>query len=179
MMKMKLKLKEKIKSILDGYNANKQTQEAAIRTMLEPYKMKGHRYTADGLRQEIREHMETIISDWKKYDTVLNQQVKAVIAEAKKSLLKAIVITAKNRPADYATSISNAIQFVKIALEDVDTMTVATMDEELHSILKDFVDDYDTMKRFKKMVEQKYPEFIDANGNCIFPKTFGLFCVNL
>lgn len=170
---MKLGLKEKIKAILEGYRANKQTQETAIRTMLEPYKMKGHRYTVDGLRQEIGEHMETIISDWKKYDTVLNQQVKTVIAEAKKSLLKAIGMTAKNRPADYATSISNAIQFVKIALEDADTVTVAAMDEELHSILKDFVDDYDTMKRFRKMVEQKYPGFIDANGDCNFPKTFG------
>lgn len=170
---MKLGLKEKIKSILEGYRANKQTQEAAIRTMLEPYKVKGHRYTVDGLRQEIGEQMESIVSDWKKYDTVLNQQVKTVIAEAKKSLLKAIGMTAKNKPADYATSISNAIQFVKIALEDADTVTVAAMDEELHSILKDFVDDYDTMKRFRKMVEQKYPGFIDANGDCIFPKTFG------
>lgn len=170
---MKLNTKNKIQTIIDGYKANKQTQEAAIRTMLEPYKMKGHRYTVDGLRQEIGEHMETIISDWKKYDTILNQQVKTVIAEAKTSLLKAIGMTAKNRPADYATSISNAIQFVKIALEDADTVTVAAMDEELHSILKDFVDDYNTMKRFRKMVEQKYPGFIDANGDCIFPRTFG------
>lgn len=170
---MKLELKEKITTILEGYKANKQAQETAIKTMLEPYKIKGHRYTVDGLKQEIGEQMEEIISDWKKYDIVLNQQVKTVIAEAKRSLIKAIGMTEKNKPTDYATSISNAIQFVKISLEDADTVTVEEMDEELHTILKDFVDDYDTMKRFRKMVEKKYPGFINSNGECIFPKTFG------
>ena len=170
---MKLELREKIKTIMESYKENKQVQETAIKDMLEPYKTKGHRYTVDGLRQEIGEQMETIISDWKKYDIVLNQQVNTVIEEAKKNLLKATGTTVKNRPVDYATSISNAIQFVKIALEDADTVTVPVMDEELHSILKDFVEDYDTMKRFRKMVEQKYPGFIDSNGKCIFPKTFG------
>jgi len=39
-------------------------------------------------------------------------------------------------------------------------------------ILKDFIDDYDTMKLFSKMVEKKVI-LIDTTGECSLPKTFG------
>lgn len=182
--KMKLGLKEKIDVAMGAYEISNKNHEAEIRTMLEPYKMKGHRYTVDGLCQEIGEQMKEIVSDWKKHDSVVNTNVNAIVAEAKETLLKAIGTTVvKNKPADYATSISNAIYFLNIALDDVKTSfaamdkeTVAAVDVKLYTILKDFVDDHDTMKRFGMMVEKKYPGFIDANGNCIFPKTFGKTC---
>ena len=73
---MKLGLKEKIEAILKAYRENKKTQEDAIKTTLEPYKLTGHRYTADGLRQEIGEQMETINANWKKYDSALNHKAR-------------------------------------------------------------------------------------------------------
>lgn len=171
---MKLNLKEKIKAIIDAYKANMTTQHTEIKQVIEPYKTKGHRYTVDGLKQEIGEQMEKIMSNWKKYDMTLNQQVKEIIASVKADVLKAMGMTdKKQKSADYATKINNAIQFMKMTLDDVDTDDVAALDAELHSILKDFIDDYDTMNQFKKMVEKKIPNFINSNGDCIFPKTFG------
>ena len=67
----------------------------------------------------------------------------------------------------------DTIQFMKMTLDDADTNDVASLDAELHSILKDFIDDFDTMNKFKKMVERKIPNFINSTGDCIFPNTFG------
>lgn len=171
---MKLNLKEKIKDVIASYKANMTTQHEDIKQMLEPYKEKGHRYTVDGLKQEIGEQMEDIMSNWKKFDMTLNEKVKNIIAAAKADVLKAMGMTNKKQKSDdYATKISNAIQFMKMTLDDVDASDVAALDAELHSILKDFIDDYDTMNQFKKMVEKKVPNFINYNGDCIFPKTFG------
>lgn len=178
---MKLNLKEKIKAIIDAYKTNMTTQHEDIKQMLEPYKEKGHRYTVNGLKQEIGEQMEKIMSNWKKYDMTLNQQVKEIIATAKIDVLKAIGMTDKKQKSnDYATKISNAIQFMKMTLDDVDADAVdnaaATLDVEIYAILKDFVDDYDTMKQFKKMVEKKVPTFNGYDGSCIMPMTFGKMC---
>lgn len=170
---MKLNLTEKIKSVIDTYKSNMTVQHDDIKQMLEPYKTKGHRYTVDGLKQEIGEQMEEIMSNWKKYDTVLNQKVKEIISSAKVDVLKVLGITNTKNPDDYATKINNAIQFMKMTLDDADTNDVASLDAELHSILKDFIDDFDTMNKFKKMVERKIPNFINSTGDCIFPNTFG------
>lgn len=170
---MKLELTNKIQVIIDDYKSNMATQHNEIKQILEPYKAKGHRYTIDGLKQEIGEQMEEVMSNWKKYDTVLNQKVKEIIGSAKVDIFKVMGMTNKKKPDDYATKINNAIQFMKMALDDVDTKDVASLDAELHSILKEFVDDFDTMNQFKKMVERKIPNFINSTGDCIFPNTFG------
>ena len=118
---MKLNLTEKIKSVIDAYKSNMTVQHDDIKQMLEPYKTKGHRYTVDGLKQEIGEQMEEIMSNWKKYDSVLNQKVKEIISSAKVDILKVLGITNTKKPDDYATKINNAIQFIKMTLDDVDT----------------------------------------------------------
>lgn len=170
---MKLNLTQKIKEVIDAYKANMAAQHAEIKQLLEPYKAKGHRYTIDGLKQEICEQMDLLMSNWKKYDAVLNQKVKEIIASAKVEILKEMGMTNKKKSDDYATKINNAIQFMKILLDDTDTNDTVALDSELHSVLKDFVDDYDTMNQFKKMVERKVPNFITSSGDCAFPNTFG------
>lgn len=179
-MKMKLGLKEKIEAIETGYTTNNEAQEKEIRKIVEPYKLTGLRYTPDGLRQEVSEKLKPVMDEWKNYDIVLNQNLNAAIAEAKKKLVKAIkLVEAKKKPADYATRISNAIQFVNIAIENSNPLEImdkefaAAIDVELFTILKEFMDDDNTMKRFRLMVEKKFPGFINANGECVFPKTFG------
>ena len=84
--------------------------------------------------------MEKIMSNWKKYDMTLNQQVKEIIATAKIDVLKAMGMTDKKQKSnDYATKISNAIQFMKMTLDDVDADAVdnavaATLDVEIYAI---------------------------------------------
>ena len=177
---MKLNTKNKIQTIIDGYKANCASQGAEIEKILEPFKVPGYanRFTQEGLRQTIKEQMDVVLADWKKYDTTLNQQVAAIIAAAKKDIMKALNVPKVNRPADYAIKIANAREFLKMELDGQDATNpshsdMKDFDAALFLILKDFVDDYDTMKLFAKMVESKFMIYDAMTGECGLPKTFG------
>ena len=176
---MKLGLKEKIEKLIAAYKANCKTQGDAIKTVLEPFKVPSYanRFTQEGLAAEIKESMDGILSDWKKYDKALNDQVATVIASAKKEIMDALHVNkVVKKPSDYAIRIANAREFMKDELADVtdgmDAKQIAKLDSALAMILKDFMDDYDTMKLFSKMVEKKVI-LIGATGECSLPKTFG------
>lgn len=182
MNKMKLGLKDKIQKIIDAYKANMTSQQDEIKGILDPFKVPSYasRFTIDGLKETIKEQLDVVNGNWKKFDKTLNQQMKEVIAAARDSFKKALGLSAsKQKPADYATRIANAREFLKDELDAVsvdsilDANGAAEMDDNMHIILKDFIDDFDTMKLFKKMVQRKVDNFINANGECIFPKTFG------
>ena len=66
---MKLGLKEKIQKIIDSYKENVKTQQDAIVAVLEPFKVPSYvdRFTADGLKATIKEPMDEILSNWKKW----------------------------------------------------------------------------------------------------------------
>ena len=124
--------------------------------------------------------MIDIYPNWKKYDSELNKKVKETIADSKALIMKELGIeNENNKSSDYEVKISNAIQFLKIELEDkkynnkIDKEAAMSIDIELHRILKNFINDYNTMKMFKKMVETKVENFFNLDGTCIFPKTFG------
>ena len=183
---MKLGLKEKIQTIIDGYKVNSVLQREAIKKILEPYMTPSYaaRFTREGLQAEIKEQMDEVLGDWKKFDMNLNQQVKNVIAAAKEAVIKALGLDKVQKSADYSQRISNAIAFVKEVISDlepsdvagiIDGKKAAEMDDDLHFILKDFLGDYDTMKSFKKMIEKKIPYLCGYDGKTIFPKTFGQF----
>lgn len=180
---MKLNLKEDIQKIIDDYKKNGEVKGEEIKGILEPYKTPSYasRFTKDGLQKQINEQMVSVIEDWKKYDVALNGQLKDVIAKAKKEVTKALGLYSSKRPDDYAQRISNAIEFVKIAMttvpsgESLNTSAALELDNNLHFILKDFLGDYDTMKSFNKMVEVKIPTVIGYDGKTILPKTFGQF----
>lgn len=182
MNKMKLGLKDKIQKIIDAYKANMTSQQDEIKGILDPFKVPSYasRFTIDGLKETIKEQLDLVNGNWKKFDKTLNQQVNEVIAAAKADFRKALGLDAPaQKPADYATRIANARGFLKDELDAVSADTIfsadnaAEMDDTMHTILKDFIDDYDTMKLFKKMVQRKVDNFFNANGECIFPKTFG------
>ena len=182
MNKMKLGLKDRIQKIIEAYKANMTSQQEEIKGILEPFKVPSYasRFTTDGLKETIKEQMDVVIGNWKKYDTTLNQQVKEVIAAAKENFLKALGLGADaKKPADYATRIANAREFLKDELgvlpaeAVLDANAASDLDDTMHTILKDFIDDYDTMKLFKNMVQRKVANFTGADGECIFPKTFG------
>lgn len=172
---MKLGLNDKIENIINMYHANSNDQADAIKKVLEPFKVPSYanRFTQEGLEQTIKEGMDGILSDWKKYDKTLNDQVAAVIASAKKELMKELHINQANKSADYAIRIANAREFMKMELER-EFKDVMELDDALFLILKDFIDDYDTMKLFAKMVEIKaHVPAANASGEPSLPKTFG------
>lgn len=182
---MKLGLKDKIDNLIKAYQAYGGDQADAIKKVLEPFKVPSYvsRFTQEGLEQTIKEGMDSILSDWKKYDKVLNDQVAVAVASAKKELMDALHMNQVDKSADYAIRIANAREFMKMELEDrfKDVMTtnnehkaIMELDDALFLILKDFVDDYDTMKLFAKMVEIKtHVPAANASGEPSLPKTFG------
>lgn len=179
---MKLELEAKTKTIIDGYHANSQTQQAAIEAVYEPFKTPSYaaRFTDDGIREEIKEQVDEINKGWKQYDQTLNQTMKATVDKARADLMNAMGIREADKPDDYSVKIANARAFLKDELDSVDFANgvptpsqAAEMDDTMHLILKDFIDDYDTMKLFKKMVERKTPVNGAFNGETLFPKTFG------
>ena len=89
---MKLGLNDKIENLINAYHENANDQADAIKKVLEPFKVPSYvnRFTHEGLVQTIKEGMDDILSDWKKYDKTLNDQVAAVIASAKKELMDAL-----------------------------------------------------------------------------------------
>ena len=182
---MKLGLKDKIDNLIKEYQAYGGEQADAIKKVLEPFKVPSYvnRFTQEGLEQTIKEGMDDILSNWKKYDKTLNDQVAAAVASAKKELMDALHMNQVNKSADYAIRIANAREFMKMELEDRFKDIMATnnehkaimeLDDALFLILKDFVDDYDTMKLFAKMVEIKtHVPAANASGEPSLPKTFG------
>ena len=182
---MKLGLKEKINNLIKAYKEYGKAQGDAIKAVLEPFKVPSYvsRFTQEGLVTEIKESMDGILSDWKKYDKVLNDQVISVIAASKKEIMDALHLNQVNKSADYAVRIANAREFMNMVLEreyhdnmelENEHKAIMKLDEALFPILKDFIDDYDTMKLFAKMVEIKaHVPAANASGEPSLPKTFG------
>lgn len=182
---MKLGLKDKIDNLIKAYQAYGGDQADAIKKVLEPFKVPSYvnRFTQDGIEQTIKEKMDDILSNWKKYDKALNDQVAAVVASAKKELMDALHMNQVSKFADYAIRIANAREFMKMELEGKfkDIMGAKNrqqlfveLDDVLFPILKEFVDDYDTMKLFARMVEIKaHVPAANAFGEPTLPKTFG------
>lgn len=182
---MKLGLKDKIDNLIKAYQAYGGDQADAIKKVLEPFKVPSYvnRFTQEGLEQTIKERMDDILSNWKKYDKTLNDQVAAVVASAKKELMDALHMNQVSKFSDYAIRIANAREFMKMELEGKfkDIMGAKNrqqlfveLDDVLFPILKEFVDDYDTMKLFARMVEIKaHVPAANAFGEPTLPKTFG------
>ena len=184
---MKLELVNKIDEIIEAYKSNSKVNCERITKILEVYKVHSYaaRITREGLQAEIKEQMDAIVGEWKNDDIVSHQQMQNIIAKAKQEVMKELGLDGTvSRPSDYAQRISNAIAFVKEAISDIepyevagtmDAKKAAEIDSDLHSILKDFIGDYDTMKLFKKMIEKKIPYLCGYDGKTIFPKTLGSF----
>lgn len=173
MIKMKLGLKNKIDTSIKAYKANSVTQGEELKGILEPFKVPSYAngFTQEGLNQFIKAPWDEVISNWKKFDTVMNQQVKTAIEAAKTDLMKALNMKDAKKPDDYAVRIANAREFMKMELES-EHSNLAELDSALFLILKDFADDYDTMKLFCKMVEKKVIIYDAMTGACSLPKTF-------
>lgn len=182
---MKLGLKDKIDNLIKVFQAKEKEKADEIKKVLEPFKVPSYvnRFTQEGIEQTIQEGMSGILSSWKDYDKVLHDMVVAAVASAKKELMEDLHINQVNKSADYAIRIANAREFMNMELErefkdnvekENEHKAIKKLDDALFLILKDFVDDYDTMKLFARMVEIKtHVPAANASGEPCLPKTFG------
>lgn len=182
---------EAVQKLLNAYRTHCDDKGQEIKDTLAPYAIPAYcnRFTAEGLRLTIREQMKTIMEDWKQYDTLLNQKLKVLVENINTQVKKDLHIGEMQKGTDYPTRVANAREFLKMELTtENDSLAlnpspdeISKLDTMMYFILQDFVNDFNTMKLFAHMVEKmilkkKVPSFVDAEGTCIFPKTFGTYC---
>lgn len=166
-------LKEQISDTILAYKKNREDAEASVEKIIENYKKNPElfekyqpQYKIQAFKEAVDKETKPIIEDAKKTDIVLNQKVKAIIDEKKKEVLP----KQKEKPADYALKISNALKYLEIEGKKL-------TDETAFNILKDFMDDYDQMKLFKQVIKRQLniEVFENMDGTARFPQTFGNF----
>lgn len=166
---MKKKLKELIRQIIDGHREYEKGQSDAMYEELNVFKdpEKAKMYTHEGLRKAILDVLTTYKNEWMKVDKVFNQKVQAVVADAKAEAMK-LITTKFKKPADYAAQIANAMKFIEIEGKDI-------TDDVAYMVLKDFVEDHEQMKLFRRYIEKvkNVPSLLNSNGETTFPMTFG------
>lgn len=182
---------EAVQKLLNAYRTHCDDKGQEIKDTLAPYAIPAYcnRFTAEGLRLTIREQMKTIMEDWKQYDTLLNQKLKVLVENINTQVKNDLHIGEMQKGTDYPTRVANAREFLKMELDaENDPLAphlspdeISKLDTTMYFILQDFVNDFNTMKLFAQMVEKlilkkKVPSFVDAEGTCIFPKTFGTYC---
>lgn len=150
---MKIELTTKIKELIDGFHAHCDQ----VKTDIKNWKDQGAVYTKEYIDEKIKE----IEADASKTDSIFQQKLMLVIANAKELVLPD---TVNSKPSDYAAQISNALQFLTIEGNSI-------TDENAYAILKPFKNDPEQMKLFKNVIGKR-AALTDANGNSTFTKTF-------
>lgn len=166
------KLKEKIEQVVNAFRQNNEESEKSIRKIIEGYcendtfKKFQPQYKIDAFKEAVELETKPISENVDKTNQLFNQKVKAIIIEEKENILPKV----KEKSADYAIRVSNALKYLEIEGEKLN-------DETAFEILKDFVDDYEQMKLFKQVIKRQMKTDIleDVEGKSKFPKTFGNF----
>lgn len=168
-----LTFKEQISDTILAYKKNREDAEASVEKVIGNYQKNSKlfekyqpQYKIQAFKEAVDIETKPIIEDAKKTDIVLNQKVKAIIDEKKKEVLP----KQKEKPADYALKVSNALKYLEIEGKKL-------TDETAYNILKDFMDDYDQMKLFKQVIKRQLniEVFENMDGTARFPQTFGNF----
>jgi len=166
MIGMALELKKKIEELIQAHRENTDNMNATMKATIEKFYSPGglNTYKKDFISEQVQKEFADARKEAELVDSLLNKKLKAVIEAAKKEMLPEYFKKAERSP-DFAAKVSNALQF--LTLED-DDLT----DEVAYLILKDFLDDYDQMLLFKRVIAKK-KALVDAFGNTTFPRTFG------
>lgn len=167
------KLKEKIEQVVNAFQQNNEESEKSIRKIIEGYcanpsifRKFQPQYKIEAFKEAVDAETKPISENVDKTNKLFNQKVKAIIAEEKENILP----KPKEKSADYAIRVSNALKYLEIEGKELS-------DETAFQILKDFVDDYEQMKLFKQVIKRQMKTEIleNAEGKSKFPKTFGNF----
>lgn len=166
---MKIELKTKVANLINAHRSTMEQCIADMRAVLDKWKDPStiSKYTHEYFCSAVQEELDSVTVAADKTDMVLNQQLKTVVAEVKNEVLP-FISSKPNKPADYATQVNNALQFLNLEGEEL-------TDEKAFKILKPFLDDFEQMDLFADVVEKQigYPNFIGSQGGCRFEKTFG------
>lgn len=163
---MTLELVKKIKEIIEAYHAITDLCAAEIKKAFEELNETPNKYTPEYTMQAAKTAVDTAIGANEKNGMVLNQKLKLVIADAKKQVLPMLYEKPK-AITDKAVLVNNALQLLQIEGTEI-------TDDVAFDILKEFIDDYEQMKVFKRVIG-KHVELETAIGTSTFPKTFGKY----
>jgi len=166
---MTLELLKKIKEIIAAYQGNMEVCIAEIKKVFEQFIGENGidanaMYKPEYIRETIKKEMDAALENNKKLNMVYNQQIKNAIETAKKQMLP-MLFKKEAKPSDYAIKVSNALQLIQMEGAEIS-------DEAAHEYLNIFIDDYDQMKIFKRVIG-KQVELETATGESAFPMTFG------
>ncbi len=163
---MAIELKKKLEEIIQSHRANTDNMNATMKATIEQFYSPGglNTYKKDFISEQVQKEFADARKEAELVDSLLNKKLKAVIEEAKKAMIPEYFKKADRSP-DYGSRVSNALQF--LMFEDGDLT-----DESAYLILKDFIDDYDQMLLFKRVIQKKV-SIIDSYGKTTFPRTFG------
>lgn len=159
-----LKLIVKIQEIIEAYHGSNEIMENEIEVLVKAWGNQINAYKSDYIKEQIREGVKTTLESSKNLNKVYNQKIINLIDETKKKVLPNL-IGKKERAADHAAQVNNALQLLRTEEDDLE-------DEIAFMYLKDFEDDVEQMRIFKRFIAKKV-EMVDALGNTTFPKTFG------
>jgi uncharacterized protein (DUF952 family) len=166
---MNLELLKKISAIIAAYKGSTDEMIAAIKKVFERFIGENGinanaMYKPEYIRETIKKEMDAALEENKKLNKLYNQQIKNIIEGAKKQMLP-VLNKQVQKPADYAMKINNALQLLAIEGDGI-------TDESAFDILKDFMEDNDQMRIFKRVIG-KHVELETSTGGTLFPKTFG------
>lgn len=156
-----------LEQLINTYHELNKELETAYRTANKQFKdgSASKVYTDEYLQQILRSGTEQASSSFATQAAALNDKAKRYIAELKKKIVPAL--SEIEKPADYAVRVNNALQFVQVEGAEIDDATA-------FQILHDFINDIETMQRFRSAIEhQKGEKLSDAYGRTTFPLTFG------
>ncbi|KXG42658.1 hypothetical protein [Tepidibacillus decaturensis] len=166
---MKIGLRKAIEDLIAAYQGSREVAIESMREVIDEWKDKVNIYQADHIHKQIKDGLESVVSNVTKVNTTLNQKLNALVQGTKEKVMP-LYVTEFEKPADYETQISNALRYLDIEGEDI-------TDDSAYPILKKFIDDHDQMKLFKNIIKKRVKanggQMEDANGKSTFPKTFG------
>lgn len=184
------KLKERVNEVIVAFKQNNEETEKQIKKIANEYKenpSKFKDFKEEAMGQVIflavKEQTNPIMENWNNTNQLFNQKIKAIITEEKENILP----KTKEKSADYAIRVSNALKYLEIQGDKLNEMIqeekdenitiFETADDVVFGILKDFIDDYEQMRLFKQVIKRLLKTDVLENneGETMFPKTFGNF----
>lgn len=165
-MHFSIELLETIKGIISRYHSLNELFESRHLEADAKYKkeLSEKEYTIERIEQHYADAIQQLNVEFEEAANQLNSELKEYISSKKKLLFSAF--SDDHKPADYETKISNALKFLSLEGTEI-------TDRAAHDILKDFVDDYDTMARFERVITiQTGKTMFDPFGHTVFPLTF-------
>lgn len=164
---MNIKFKDKLKALIDAYKEVGVDYAKQLRTALEAFNDADiqRRFTNEGIVEAAQEAKDDIVAEWDAVGKVYNQKARLIVEEVKEAIANEIM-NLGSKPSDYAIKVNNALQFLQ--LEDSESLT----DDVAYNILRDFLDDYEQMGHFKRVIVKKKGYYNPDEVYYAFPKTF-------